>query len=141
MEKNTFLNLIANLSSTAKKGGWELFYDKVADSMYWSKKKVSSDSRLKKLSREISLYFNRTGNVEGLMIQCFRNNFLTQNENLAKTSIVKSMNKVENGEPISLGSKKNEVEALFSESIKNDILKDAIEAHYTIKDLDRVLKV
>ena len=97
MEKNTFLNLIANLSSTAKKGGWELFYDKVADSMYWSKKKVSSDSRLKKLSREISLYFNRTGNVEGLMIQCFRNNFLTQNENLAKTSIVKSMNNVENG--------------------------------------------
>jgi len=141
MEKSTFLNLIANLSSTAKKGKWELFYDSVADSMYWSKKEVSSDSKLKKLSKEISLYFNNAGNVEGLMVQCFRNNFLTQNENLAKTSIVKSMNKVENGKPISLGSKKEEVEALFSESIKNDILKDAFEANYTLKDLERVLRV
>lgn len=141
MKKGTFLNLINNLSSTAKKGKWELFYDSVADSMYWSKKEVSSDSKLKKLSREISLYLNSGGNVEGLMIEYFRNNFLTQNENLAKTSIVKSINKAENGKPISLGSKKEEVEALFSESIKSDILKDAFEANYTLKDLERVLQV
>lgn len=141
MEKSIFLNLISNFNSTARKGKWELFYDKVADSMYWSKKEVSTDSRLRKLSREISLYFNKDGNVEGLMIQCFRNNFLTQNENLAKTSIIKSMNEAENGKPISLGSKKGEVEALFSESIKNDILKDAFEANYTLKDLEKVLQV
>jgi len=141
MKKNDFLNLIDNLSATAKKGRWEFFYDKLADSLYWSKNKVSPETRLKKLSRETSLYMNPSGAVEGLMIQYFRNNFLAHNENLAKTSILKSIDKTENGEQISFGSKKDELEALFSESVKSDILKDALEANYTLKDLDKVFRV
>ena len=141
MEKNAFLNLIKNLGTIAKKGKWQFFYDKGADSLYWSKKRISTDSKLKKFSRETSFYVNGAGGVEGLMVQYFQNNFLTQNENLAKIGIVDSINKAESGEPISLGSRKDELEALFSESIKNDILTDALEANYTLRDLEKALRV
>jgi hypothetical protein len=142
MQKNAFLNLIKNLNAIAKKGKWQFFYDKGADSLYWSKKKISADSKLKKFSRETSFYVNGAGGVEGLMVQYFQNNFLTQNENLAKIGIVDSINKADNVErPISLGSKKDELEALFSASIKNDILTDALEANYTLRDLEKALRV
>ena len=75
------------------------------------------------------------------MVQYFQNNFLAHNENLAKIGMIASINKAESGTLISLGSKKNELEALFSESIKNDILTDAMEANYTLRDLDRALRV
>ena len=141
MQKNTFLNLIKNLGTIAKKGKWEFSYDKGADSLYWAKKKISTGSRLKKFSRETSFYVNANGGIDGLMVQYFQNNFLTQNENLAKVGIVESINKSESGEPISLGSKKDELEALFSASIKNDILTDALEANYTLRDLEKALRV
>lgn len=141
MTKSPFMSLIENLNSIAKEGNWKIVYDKFADSLYWSKTKISSNSKLKKFSRETSLYINSDGGVEGLMIQYFKNNFLTQNNSLAETSFVKSINDTESGEPIALGSRKEEVEALFSESIKNDILKDALEANFTLKDLEEVLKV
>ena len=135
------MNLIENLNSVAKEGNWRIVYDKFADSLYWSKAKISSNSKLKKFSRETSLYINSNGGVEGLMIQYFKNNFLTQNNNLAETSLAESINDTESGEPVTLGSRKDEVEALFSESIKNDILKDALEANFTLQDLEEVLKV
>lgn len=141
MEKNTFLDVIKNLGAIAKKGKWEFVYDKDADSLYWSKKKISADAKLKKFSRETSFYVNGIGGIEGLIVQCFQNNFLTQHEDLAKTGIVDSINRAENGKSISLGQKKEALEALFSESIKNDILTDAMEADYTLRDLEKALRV
>ncbi len=139
MNKDTFFNLIGNLGSLAKQGKWQFLYDKTADSLYWSKKEITSDSKLKKLSKEVSFYINANGNVDGLIIQYFRNNFLAHNENLAKTSIMKSINKAEE-KPFSLGTKTQNTDAVFgfSESIRSDILRDALEAKYTLKDLEKI---
>ena len=141
MIKSPFIALIENLNSIAKEGNWKIVYDKFSDALYWSKATISLDSKLKKFSRETSLYVTSNGTIEGLMIQYFKNNFLTQNNSLAQTSFAKSINDTESGEPIALGPRKEEVEALFSESIKNDILKDALEANFTLNDLDEVLRV
>lgn len=139
MNKDTFLNFIGNLGSLATQGKWRFLYDKDADSLYWSKEEIPSDSKLKKLSKEISFYINTNGAVDGLIIQYFRNNFLVHNENFAKTSIMKSINKA--GEnTFSLGTKTQDADAVFgfSESIKSDILRDALEANYTFEDLEKV---
>ena len=49
----------------------------------------------------------------------------------------------EGGKYVVLGAKKSEADALygFSESIKSDILKDALEANYSLRDLEKAMSV
>ncbi|HEY5220611.1 MAG TPA: hypothetical protein VIJ29_00460 [Candidatus Paceibacterota bacterium] len=141
MENSIFLKLIKNLSNDAKKGHWKFFYDKSSDCLYWSKSAISKNVNLKKLSREVSIYMKPNGSPEGLLVQFFQNNFLTQNETLADTGMKKALNKSQEDKPISFGIKTKELEALFVESIKNDILTDAFRANYSLKDLEKIVKV
>lgn len=140
MNKNKFLNLIENFASTAKKDKWQIFYDSIADSFYWTKNKIEKDSKLVKMSMEVSFYLNKDKGLDGLMIQPFKSNFLTQNPEVANVifdlpitrgnSETKKMKYNKDSEGILFG---------FSESIKKDIYKDALEADYSIKDLEKAL--
>lgn len=143
MKKNKSFSIIESISSLARKNRWQLSYDTDSDYLYWTEKNIAKDSKLKKLSREVSFYINKSGNPEGLMIQCFKNNFLTQNQDVSdiyKLFVEKDKDNL----LVIPREKRGEANAImsgFAESIKKDIYKDALEAEYTIKDLENIIAV
>lgn len=139
---NKSIGTIENFSAVAKKQRWQLLYDVVADCLYWSKRDISRNAKLRKLSREVSFYVRPNGSVEGLMIQSFRNNFLTQNQDVAAISDL--FTKANDDVLVVTGARAKEAKTIidgFAESIKKDIFKDALEANYTVRDLDKLLTV
>jgi len=141
MKNSTVEVLIESIGPAAKKQKWEMLYDKTADSLYWKKARLSKESKLAKLSREVSFYVNNQGAVEGVMVQYFKNNYITENKDIA--GLTKFL--ISSGDDdlfVIPKDKKAEANGLllgFSESIKKDIFKDALGANYTMSDLDKVV--
>ena len=125
----------------ARKAKWKISYDESADLLYWAKANISKNSKLQKISREISFFVDQKGGLDGLMIQSFRNNFLTQNRDVA---VIYDLFEKSSKNDILFISDAKEKKAQdliigFSESIKKDIYKDALDAGYTSRDLENIL--
>lgn len=82
MEKRKILHFIADLFNIACKDNWKPEYDASQDYFYWTREKLSRDTRLVRFLDEFSLYINPRGSIEGLFIEYAKNNFLSRNEDL-----------------------------------------------------------
>lgn len=80
MEKSKLLSLIANIFDTAKKDKWQAQYDKSLDVFYWTKPKLSKDSRLTQFINDFSLYITSAGKIEGIFIEYAKYNFVNHNK-------------------------------------------------------------
>jgi len=141
MKNNKSSRPIENLYSQAKSAGWSAFYEEDSDSLFWTKTPIPSGDKLAKVSKEVAFYLSNAGEIEGLIIQPFRNNFLLHNEEAAE--VAKLFTNKENGVfAIPPEKKDKDKELLFatlSALIKKDIYQDAAEAKYSIKDLTQFL--
>lgn len=141
MKKNNSNSFIEHLYSEAKNAGWKVFYEEESDSLFWTKKPFPVTDKLAKVSKEISFYLSNAGVVDGLMIQPFQSNFLSHNEEVS--GMTKFLSQEEQGGVITIPQGKNkENELLFaalSATIKKDIYKDAEEANYPVKRLEKFL--
>ena len=133
MKKTDYSQFIGSLYSEAKRGRWKRFYDNESDSFFWTKRPIPSGNRLAKVAKEIAFYLDDKGVVNGLLIQPFRNNFLSHNEEIADVlGVFATTNKIPPGEL-------KAVESLLSASIQKDIYRDIAEEKYSLKDLNRFL--
>ena len=140
MEKDKFINLIDNFSNSAKLGKWQVFYDTKLDHLYWKKPKLSKDVNLVKLSHETYLYINSKKNIEGVFVEYLKNNFIEHNKKYK--GMTKLFNKKVDDQVYTISKKSKKMEDYFdkfSESIKADIYRDAIEDKNTIDDLNFVI--
>ncbi|MCP6720422.1 MAG: hypothetical protein KJI72_03865 [Patescibacteria group bacterium] len=143
IKKNKYFKFIEMLYSMAKDARWKMFYDKESDSLYWTKRPFPADDKLAKVAREISFFLDRRGNVNGLMIQPFQNNFLSHNEEVTNIGRLFTSKKDDSIFTIPV-EKRKEAEPLLNAltaTIKKDIYRDAIEANYSLEDLADFLSV
>lgn len=141
MKKNKYNSFIGNLYSEIKKAHWNVFYEEESDSLFWTKKPFPVTDKLAKVSKEISFYLSGAGGVDGLMIQPFQSNFLSHNEEVS--GMAKFLSRQERDGIIAIPQGKDkESELLFaalSATIQKDIYKDAAEANYPVKKLEKFL--
>lgn len=140
MNKNDYSQFIESLHSRAKDAKWRMFYDEESDSLYWAKKPFPSEDKLAKVAKEISFFLDKTGNINGLMIQPFQNNFVSHNEEVAG---VKKLFTFRKDDVFIIPSEKSkEAEPLLNiltATIKKDIYKDVAEANHSMNDLTKFL--
>jgi hypothetical protein len=136
------MELIESVADTAKRERWPMMYDTLADAFYWTKSKIAGDAKLVQLSRETAFYITPSGETEGIFIQPFRNNFLTENRDVA--GIADLFKKSGDGGMLTITKAQEEkIKPLifgFSESIKKDIYRDALEAGYSPQDLQGMME-
>ncbi len=141
MKKNNYNSVIGNLYSRAKIAGWKIFYEEESDSLFWAKKPFPAIDKLAKVSKEISFYLSNAGLVDGLVIQPFQSNFLSHNKEVS--GMTKFLSHREQEGVLTIPESKNkENELLFatlSVTIQKDIYKDAAEANYPVKKLEKFL--
>jgi hypothetical protein len=147
MKKNEYtyknvMQLVEEVADAAKSEHWPMTYDALADALYWTKPKISNGAKLVQLSQETAFYITPSGETDGIFIQPFRNNFLTQNQDVAE--IAKFFEKKDDDEMLVMSeAQEAKIQPLilgFSESIKKDIYRDALEADYSMKDLQNLLE-
>ena len=141
IQNKTIIQLIEEVVDTAKKERWPMMYDTLADAFYWTKSKISDGAKLVQLSRETAFYVTPTGEMDGIFIQPFKNNFLTENQDVAE---ITDFFEKKNGDEMLTMSRAQEEKIQpfivgFSESIKKDIYRDALEADYSLKELQNVV--
>lgn len=133
---------IEEVANTAQRERWQMLYDALADALYWTKAKIGAGAKLIQLSRETAFYITPSGETQGIFIQPFKNNFLTQNQDVAE--ITKFFEKKDGDEMLVMSKAQEEkIQPLivgFSESIKKDIYRDALEADYSLKELQNVVE-
>ncbi|MBI2888292.1 MAG: hypothetical protein HYY10_00005 [Candidatus Liptonbacteria bacterium] len=133
MKKKYYSQFIEKLHLVAKRAHWKRFYDDESDSLFWTKQPIPSDNRLAKVAKEITFYLDKGGEVNGFIIQPFRSNFVSHNEEMAGfVKIFTSEDKVP-------ADKLKTAESLLFTTIQRDIYKDVAEAKYSLKDLSRFL--
>lgn len=141
MEKNQFTNLMDKISTVATLDKWpNVFYDTQLDLFVWKKNELSKDCRMVKISHEVYFYINSKKQVEGIMVEYFKNNFTKHNAEFK--SIVKILDKKSDDKKYTISRKNEKNENFFSrlvDGLKCDIYKDAIEDKNTINDLNFVL--
>ena len=76
---NQHLLNIVNLAESAKRDKWTVDYDADLDSLYWTRPKLSAEVQLTKLSDDSALYLTPEGEVEGMLIEYAKNNFVEHN--------------------------------------------------------------
>lgn len=131
---------IENLYSQAKNAGWKAFYEEDSDSLFWTKSPIPSGDKLAKVSKEVTFYLSKIGEVEGLIVQPFHNNFLQHNEEAVE--VAKLFTDKENDTIFTIPEESTEKDLLLatlSAIIKKDIYQDAAEAKYSIEDLAQFL--
>jgi hypothetical protein len=141
IHNKSIIELIEEVVDTAKKERWPMMYDTLADAFYWTKSKIGEGAKLIQLSRETAFYVTPAGEMDGIFIQPFRNNFLTENQDV---SAITDFFEKKNGDEMLTMSRMQEEKIQpfivgFSESIKKDIYRDALEANYSRKDLQNVV--
>jgi hypothetical protein len=141
MEKNQFTNLMDKISTVATLDKWpNVFYDTQLDSLVWKKNELSKDCKMVKVSHEVYFYINSKKQIEGVMVEYFKNNFTKHNAEFK--DIVKILDKRNDDKKYTISRKNEKNENFFSRLInglKCDIYKDAIEDKNTINDLNFVL--
>jgi hypothetical protein len=55
---------------------WVPYYDSECDHFYFTKKKISKDSRLHAINNDVHYYVNKKGEFEGIMIEYFTTEIL-----------------------------------------------------------------
>ena len=141
IQNKTIIQLIEEVVDTAKKERWPMMYDTLADAFYWTKSKISDGAKLIQLSRETAFYVTPAGEMDGIFIQPFKNNFLTENQDVAE---ITNFFEEKSGDEMLTISRAQEEKIQpfivgFSESIKKDIYRDALEADYSLKELQNVV--
>lgn len=109
--------------------------------MFWTKRPFPLNDRLAKIAKEISLFLDKSGQINGIMIQPFQSNFLSHNEEVAGFSKLFTK-KLDDGVFAISSKKSKEAEpflATLSATIKKDIYKDAAEAKYPLQNLEKFL--
>ena len=130
-----YTQFIDRLYHFAKSARWKRFYDDESDSLFWTKRPIPSDNHLAKVSKEVMFYLDQEGTVNGFIIQPFRSNFLSHNEEVAdaiKILTRKSEDKVSAG-------KIRTAESLLFATVQKEIYRDMAEAQFTPKDLSHFL--
>jgi hypothetical protein len=141
-QNKNVMQLVEGVVDAARRERWPMFYDTLADALYWTKAKITQGAKLVQLSRETAFYVTPAGEMDGILIQPFRNNFLTENQDVAE--ITKFFEKKDGGEMFVIS--KDQEEKMrgyivgFSESIKSDIYRDAMEAGYSSEDLQGIVE-
>ncbi|MEX0689818.1 MAG: hypothetical protein WD471_00880 [Candidatus Paceibacterota bacterium] len=137
-KQKKYSKLIDNLGSKTSK--WEISYEKESDSFYWTKTPFPSKSRLVKVAKEIFFFLNKKGDVEGLMIQPFNNNFVSHNEEVS--NIMRILSKKEGLNEFTVSKKTKELDSVLSTltaTIKKDIYRDAVESNCSLDDIEELL--
>lgn len=132
--------IIENLYSQSRNAGWSAFYEEDSDSLFWTKTPIPSEDKLAKVSKEVAFYLSSIGEIEGLIVQPFHNNFILHNEEAVE--VAKLFTSKEDGVFAIPSEKRGGNELLFatlSALIKKDIYQDAAEAKYPIKNLNQFL--
>jgi len=141
-QNESIIQRIEEVANTAQREHWPMLYDALADALYWTKAKISAGAKLVQLSRETAFYIAPSGETDGIFIQPFKNNFLTRNQDVAE--IAKFFEKKDGDEMLVISKAQEEkIQPLivgFSESIKKDIYRDALEAHYSLQELQNVVE-
>lgn len=127
MERPKILHFIANLFDVARTDKWEPEYDASQDYFYWTRKELSKDVRLVRFLDEFSLYIHPTkGNIEGLFIECARNNFLSHNEELKP--LFNSLNVSLGNDIFTVSTKNKEGIEHYLKDVANLVAKETLEA-------------
>ncbi len=142
MDKEKKLNpILEGFYLKSKQEKWDILYDKESDALYWTKKPLPLLSRLVKVAKEIFFFLDKKGDINGLMVQPFQNNFLMHNEEVA--DVKKLFTYREDKFMFSIPSKeKKEGGHLISTllvTIQKDIYKDAAETKHSVEEIEKFL--
>lgn len=141
MEENKFVNLIDRLSTVATLDKWDAVYDTTIDYFYWKKSKLSKDVRLVKISHDTYFYITPKEQIQGVIVEYLKSNFT--NHNPEYKGMIRLFNKKVVGKEYTVKKTKDNERYFdkFTETLKADIYRDAIEDKKTIDDLNFVLSV
>jgi len=88
--KDTLIESVNNITETGKKDNWIFSYDKISDILYLAPKdkSFSKDSFMVPIAEDSLLSFrlNRTGKVEGMIIESFVKLFVPDNKEFRRLS-------------------------------------------------------
>jgi len=128
---------ISDLFNRAKREKWVVEYDSDLDSLYWTKPKISKNTKLKKFLDDFSLYITSSGQVEGIFIEYAKYNFLSHNK---KYEPIFNVMKSSGGEKYILRRKdEKSVESLL-ESMAEKVGTETLGAIERGLDLNKVIK-
>ncbi len=124
MEKTKFTNLINDLSGIAERDHWTTSYDKKLDYFYWTKKHLSKDAKLVKVSHETYFYFGHNKKIEGVFVEYLKNNFVEHNH--AYKGFIKQFKKKLDNNLYTISNNKDAAKYLFAlgTALRADIYQD-----------------
>lgn len=141
MPKRKILNLIDNLSEIAKRERWTRAYNRKLDYFCWTKPSISKNVRLVKVSKEVLLYLNSGGIIEGIGVEYLRANFIRHNPNY-KGLIKLFTEKLDEATFVISKNKKNlTIFEDFAKVLASDIYKENLEHNRTADDIERLIDV
>lgn len=137
------INLIENLIGIAEKNEWIKTYNKQLDYFCWTKPSISKNIHLIKVSKEVLLYLNPKGLIEGMGVEYFNNNFIKHNPAHKDLPgfFTEKIDEVNFAIP-----KKKEKEMtnefdIFIKDLTNDIYKENFENNRTAEDLEKLVAI
>jgi hypothetical protein len=143
MEKRQFTDIIDRLSKEATLKEWkEVAYEKQLDTLVWKKTKLSKNTVLVKVSHDTYLYLTPKKRAEGIMVEYLKGNFTKHNTEYK--NIFKFFDKEISSGNYTLSKKDKNAEDYFdkfTETVRADIYKDAIQDKKTVNDLEFTIKL
>ena len=140
MARPKIINLIKNLFETAERGGWIKTYDKGLDYFCWSKPSLSKNTQEIKISKEVLLYLNKNGAIEGFGIEYLKNNFVEHNPR--HKNITKLFDEKIEGEMFTISSEKDKEATEDFRMLVSDLGKDIFSENWgneeNPKDFDKL---
>lgn len=77
------INIAEKISPSISRAGWEITYDEDTDSLYWTILPFPKNDTLMGFSPEVSFYVDSFGDVNGIMIEYFKSDFIALNRSVA----------------------------------------------------------
>lgn len=140
MEKTKFIDLVDKLSTVATLNKWDTSYDKSADFFVWKKDKLSKGVSLVKVSHDTYLYLTPKRIIEGVCVEYLKSNFTKHN--LEYKGMIKFFDKKSDDDNYTISKiteKTKNYFDKFTETLRADIYKDALQDKKTADDLNFVI--
>lgn len=120
-KKHKIIENLLTIHKISEEQGWDFYYDKELDNLYFSSEIIPEGSVLENISDEMAIYITHNNDIKGIFIEYFSKNFIKHKKKYKKLlSLFKKDNKI----IIEVDEKNKDQVELYKDSLILELLKD-----------------
>src|ERR1700733_3284881 len=86
INKEQIIDAVKNIPIVAEREKWSITFDKDEGSLYYAPEVIPTGSQLHQVTDEYAIYFDANQNPQGVVVDCYRANFLKHHKSFNEVS-------------------------------------------------------